>query len=81
MLGQIEYTINQLFAQLGLDSSDEAIDKFIKINQLPEEVQLMDAPFWNANQRNFIKEEYRCDAVWSSTLDELNVALHKDAMN
>ena len=34
MLGEPEYNMNELFAQLGLDSSDEAIDKFIAENQL-----------------------------------------------
>lgn len=29
MLGDIEYTMNELFAQLGLESSDEAVEKFI----------------------------------------------------
>lgn len=30
MLGEPEYNMNELFAQLGLDSSDEAIDSFIE---------------------------------------------------
>ena len=29
MLGEVDYNMNELFAQLGLDNSDEAIDKFI----------------------------------------------------
>ena len=33
MLGEPEYSMNELFAQLGLDSSDEAIDAFIKFKQ------------------------------------------------
>ena len=33
MLGEPEYNMNELFAQLGLDSSDEAIDSFIEKNQ------------------------------------------------
>lgn len=33
MLAESEYTMNNLFAQLGLDSSDDAINEFIeKIN-------------------------------------------------
>ena len=34
MLGEPEYNMNELFAQLGLDSSDAAIDSFIENNQL-----------------------------------------------
>ena len=29
MLGEIDYNMNELFAQLGLDNSDEAIDKIL----------------------------------------------------
>ena len=44
MLGEPEYNMNELFAQLGLDSSDEAIDHFIENNQfiLPEEEKGID---------------------------------------
>ena len=80
MLGDIDYTINELFKQLGLDSSDEAVDAFVRANQLPQETQLIDAPFWDERQRNFLKEEYKLDAVWSLTIDELNTRLHQDAM-
>ncbi|MGB2082126.1 MAG: DUF2789 family protein, partial [Psychrobacter sp.] len=40
MLGEPEYSMNELFAQLGLDSSDEAIDNFIAANQLASEEKL-----------------------------------------
>lgn len=81
MLGDIEYNINELFAQLGLDSSDEAVDAFIKANQLPEEVKLVDAPFWSEQQRAFLKEEHKLDAVWTGPIDELNARLHSDSMS
>ncbi|WP_323842347.1 MULTISPECIES: DUF2789 family protein [unclassified Moraxella] len=81
MLGDIDYDINQLFAQLGLESTDEAVETFIKAHQLPQETKLTDAPFWNEQQRNFLKEEYKLDAVWSLTIDELNTRLHEEAMS
>ena len=34
MLSEPEYSMNELFAQLGLDSSDEAIEQFIEKNKL-----------------------------------------------
>ena len=37
MLGEPEYNMNDLFAQLGLDSSDEAIDSFVENNKLAKE--------------------------------------------
>ncbi|OOR88065.1 hypothetical protein B0181_08920 [Moraxella caviae] len=79
MLGEIEYTMNELFKQLGLECSDAAIEEFIKNNQLPENVSLKDAPFLNEQQRTFIQEEWKLDAVWSLTIDELNARLHEPA--
>lgn len=77
MLGDIKYTMNELFAQLGLDNSDEAIEQFIADNQLDEETSLKEATFWNDSQRAFINEEWVKNAVWAITLDELNARLHK----
>ena len=78
MLGDIEYTMNELFAQLGLASSDEAVEKFIAENQLDGETNLKNAPFWNDSQRAFIQEEWKNDAVWAMVLDELNTRLHEE---
>lgn len=77
MLGDIEYTMNELFAQLGLDNSDEAIEQFIADNQLDEETSLKEATFRSDSQRAFINEEWKKDAVWAITLDELNARLHE----
>ncbi|MDH2274488.1 DUF2789 family protein [Moraxella porci] len=77
MLGDIEYTMNELFAQLGLDNSNEAIEQFIADNQLDEETSLKEATFWSDSQRAFINEEWKKDAVWAITLDELNARLHE----
>ena len=79
MLGEPEYSMNELFAQLGLDSSDEAIDAFIEKNQLAKGEELTDAHIWNDNQRAFLKEEWFKDAAWVETIDELNVRLHPEA--
>lgn len=79
MMTNSDKTINTLFEQLGLDGSDEAIDQFVLENQLSQDVKLADAPFWNDNQRKFLKEEYRADAGWIEIIDDLNVRLHKDA--
>ena len=76
MLGEPEYNMNELFAQLGLDSSDEAIDKFIADNQLSSEEKLIEADFWTDSQRMFLQEEWQNDAAWVETIDELNVRMH-----
>lgn len=80
MLGDIQYTINELFAQLGLEDSDEFIAKFVEQNQLDKDTLLSDAPFWSEKQRMFIKDEWRRDAMWSLAIDDLNERLHKDAV-
>ena len=79
MLGEQSYTLNDLFIQLGLDSSDEAIDQFIADNQLDEDTNLNDAKVWTEKQRAFLQEEWKRDAVWVEVIDELNVRMHPDA--
>ena len=79
MLGEVDYNMNELFAQLGLDNSDEAIDKFIADNQLGKDEKLVEADIWTDSQRMFLKEEWKKDAAWVETIDELNVRMHPDA--
>lgn len=69
-------TINTLFEQLGLDSSDEAIDQFVRQHRLPAEVKISDAPFWTDGQRAFIKDAYQLDNHWNPIVDDLNARLH-----
>lgn len=79
MLGEPEYTMNELFAQLGLDSSDEAIDKFVNEHKLDKNESLVEADFWTDSQRAFLQEEWKLDAAWVEVIDELNVRLHPTA--
>ena len=79
MLGEPEYNMNELFAQLGLDNSDEAIDKFIAENQLSSEEKLIEADVWTDSQRMFLQEEWKKDAAWVEVIDDLNVRMHPDA--
>lgn len=79
MLGEPDYTINDLFAQLGLDSSDEAIDNFVEKHQLAKEEKLIESNVWNDNQRMFLQEEWTKDAAWVEIIDDLNVRMHPDA--
>ncbi|WLP94052.1 DUF2789 family protein [Psychrobacter sp. M13] len=79
MLGEPNYSINDLFAQLGLDSSDEAIDNFIEANKLSADEELVNAKIWSDKQRMFLQEEWKRDAVWVEIIDELNVRMHPTA--
>ncbi|WP_201544597.1 DUF2789 domain-containing protein [Psychrobacter immobilis] len=79
MLGEPEYNMNELFAQLGLDSSDESIDSFIEKNQLAKEEKLIESTVWNDSQRAFLQEEWNKDAAWVEVIDDLNVRMHPDS--
>ena len=72
--------MKNLFLQLGLDESDEAIAAFIESHQLHADVKLTEAPFWSTAQRQFLAEQFKADAMWVTVVDQLNEALHADAM-
>ena len=79
MLGEPEYSMNELFAQLGLDSSDEAIDSFVENNKLAKEEKVIEAAVWNDNQRALLQEQWNKDAAWVEVIDDLNVRMHPDS--
>lgn len=79
MLGEPEYSMNELFAQLGLESSDEAIEEFIATHKLAKNEKLTESTVWDDRQRAFLQEEWYKDAAWVETIDELNVRMHPDA--
>ena len=79
MLGEPSYTMNDLFAQLGLDSSDEEIDRFIEENKVSEDEKMVEASVWSDKQRMFLLEEWQKDAAWAIIIDELNVRMHPTA--
>lgn len=64
-----------LFAQLGLDNSQQGIDDFLAKHRLTKGQQLEEAPFWNQAQRAFLTEEKKQDAEWCETIDVLDTLL------
>ena len=75
-----EPRMTNLFLQLGLPAGKDDIARFIREHQLPDDLLISEAPFWNDGQRQFIREEWREDADWAIVVDELNEALHADAV-
>jgi hypothetical protein len=70
------HTIVSLFDQLGLESTDEAIDAFININSpLSGNVMLHKADFWNTSQASCLKEMKDEDADWAEIVDQLDAML------
>ncbi len=73
----VEVRMTNLFQQLGLDASPQGIAEFIGKHQLPAETTLVDAPFWNAAQRQLLDEMMKANAKWAPVVDQLNEALHE----
>ncbi len=69
--------MTNLFLQLGLDSSQEGIDRFLLDNELPENVHILEAPFWTESQVELLRELLCSDANWSLVVDQLSEALRR----
>ena len=67
----------QLFAQLGLETEDAKIVRFIESHQLPGNVDVTHAQWWNSAQAAFLQEALEQDSVWSTAADQLNLLLHQ----
>lgn len=68
--------LETLFAQLGLNNSQEAMTRFAASHMLPKDVYVNNAPFWNDGQRHFLQDALRQDSEWSEVVDQLNILLH-----
>ncbi|MED5390100.1 MAG: DUF2789 domain-containing protein [Pseudomonadota bacterium] len=66
-----------LFAQLGLDNSETAIEDFVHqhAGTLSDGMHLHQAPFWNAAQSRFLAEAVQEDADWAEAVDSLSALL------
>ena len=70
------HSIVSLFDQLGLDSTDDAIDNFINKNSpLPGNIELHKADFWSTSQSSFLKQVIEEDADWAEIVDQLDAML------
>ncbi|MBL8439117.1 MAG: DUF2789 domain-containing protein [Zoogloeaceae bacterium] len=70
------HTMNNLFEQLGLPSSSEAVEAFIASHApLASAVKLPEAPFWTSAQAAFLEAEILEDADWAEIIDQLDARL------
>lgn len=70
------HSLNSLFDQLGLPSSDSAIETFVNSHKpIPAEVELHKASFWNPSQATFLKQTIDEDADWAEVVDHLDAML------
>ncbi|MFW8590137.1 DUF2789 domain-containing protein [Glaciecola sp. 2405UD65-10] len=73
-----QVSMTNLFGQLGLGSSDEAIETFIAEHKgLNKGQYLHEAPFWSNSQAAFLQGAIKEDADWAEVIDQLNLRLHK----
>ena len=68
-----------LFAQLGLPHSPAEIKQFIRRHRpLAQTLNLSEAPFWNASQVAFLREQWQQDdGDWVGQIDQLNAMLRE----
>lgn len=73
------HDLASLFAQLGLPDEAQEIKAFIRRHRpLPQTLNLSEAPFWNASQVAFLREQWhQDDGDWCVAIDELNAALRE----
>ncbi|MGB5397278.1 MAG: DUF2789 domain-containing protein [Gammaproteobacteria bacterium] len=70
------HSLNTLFKQLGLNSTDAAIETFIHQHRpIPADIELHTADFWSTSQATFLKQVKDEDADWAEIVDQLDVML------
>ncbi len=70
------HTLSDLFEQLGLDPSIEAISQFVTEHApIPSEQRLHEASFWSPTQAVFLQEAVQQDADWAELVDQLDSML------
>lgn len=71
-------TLDHLFDQLGLDSSDAGVEQFVSEHRpLAAEIELADAQWWSAGQAAFLREAIASDAAWAVPVDQLDALLRE----
>lgn len=72
------HTLAALFDQLGLDSWEEAIQRFIdEHGEMDEDTPLAEAAFWTPGQRLFLKDAIASDSDWAEIVDQLDTMLRR----
>lgn len=72
------HDLASLFKQLGLESSEKAIEAFVGENPVPSRLPLHQADFWNTAQASFLKQAIEEDADWAAIVDKLNTLMRNN---
>ncbi len=72
------HTLADLFGQLGLENSSDAINAFIAEHKsLRSDQTLESLDIWSESQRQLLIEARTEDAAWSEPVDELDALLRQ----
>ena len=71
------HTMEALFDQLGLPSSEPDIAAFIDRHVLAPDTPLPEANFWNEAQARFLRDCLLEDADWAEVVDHLDARLRR----
>lgn len=72
------HSLNALFEQLGLPSSDDEIQAFMERHRpLTLSTSLADAAFWNPSQADFLRKAIAEDADWVRVVEEFDLMLRR----
>ncbi|UTW11905.1 DUF2789 domain-containing protein [Marinobacterium rhizophilum] len=71
-----QHSMHNLFEQLGLPSTEQDVEQFIRIHRLfSQDIRLDQATFWTPVQAAFLREAVDEDSDWCEVVDELNTRL------
>ena len=69
------HSLNNLFEQMGLASTDDEISAYAHQHRLASDVLLHRAECWTPMQAQFIRDAMREDSDWASAVDQLNTMM------
>lgn len=76
MMEAQRHSLENLFEQLGIATTDNGIGAFIDKNTpIPSTIALHQASFWTPSQAAFLLQSKVDDADWSELVDQLDVML------
>ncbi len=71
-----QHEMSDLFEQLGLGSSPQQIEDFIKTHRNKRDTtSIYEASYWTKAQADFLKQALEQDADWAELVDQLDVML------
>lgn len=74
------HDMTSLFAQLGLSTSPESMERFLATHSLDQNQNLAEAPCWTPAQAQFLREAIAEDADWAEAVDQLDARIRRNRL-